>query len=140
MADFLEKLHAEAGLKLLAADVGLTVFDGKVSDPTPEPPYVVVFTSVSWPGREAGAANALDGLAVTIETEWNVHCVGLTAAAARAVAMRVRTALLNKRPTIAGRNCGLITQDEAPPPFSDESTGRQIVDASSTYRLTTVPG
>lgn len=144
MADLLDKQHADAGLNLLIADPGLTVFDGKVpEDPdgnSPPPPYLLAYTTVSWPGRDTGAANALDGLAVTVTCEWVIHCVGLTGAAARAVAMRARVALLNKRPTIAGRNCSLIVQDDVQPPVRDETTGRLVMDQVVTYSMTSVPG
>lgn len=149
MADLIDKLHADAGLDLLAADDGLTVYDGHVPtvlDPatsqpvTAPPPYVLVYTSVSWPGRDTGVANALDGLAVTVTVDWIVHCVAETGAAARALAMRVRAALLNRRPTIAGRNCGLIVLDDVQAPQRDETTGRLVMDQVVTYSMTSVPG
>ena len=140
MADLLDQLHANAGLNFLIADPGLVVFDGKVPDPTPNPPYLLAYITVSWPARETGAANALDGLSVTITTELNLHCVGLSAAAARAVAMRARVALLNKRPTIAGRNCGLIVQEDVQPPQRDETTGRLVMDQVLIFSFTSVPG
>lgn len=144
VADLLDKLHADAGLNLLIADAGLTVYDGRVPEDadgaSPDPPYVLAYTTVSWPGRDTGAANALDGLAVTITTEWVLHCVGLTGAAARAVAMRARVALLNQRPTIAGRNCSLIVQEDVQAPVRDETTGRLVMDQVVTYSCTSVPG
>lgn len=143
MTDLLDQLHADAGLGLLAADVGLRVYDGRVPDNTntgagPELPYVLVYTTVKWPPD--GTANALDAQAVTVEVEWNCHCVAETAAAARAVQMRVRAALLNKRPTIAGRSVGLIKQEEVLPPNRDESTGRLVMDCVSNYTLVSAPG
>lgn len=140
MADLLDEQHADAGLNLLIADPALKVYDGKVPDPTPTPPYVVVYTTVAWPGRDTGAANALDGLAVTVTAEWVIHCVGLSGESARAVAMRVRAALLNQRPTIAGRNCSLIVQDDVQAPVRDETTGRLVMDQVVTYSMTSVPG
>lgn len=140
MTDQLDELHARAGLDLLEADAALTVYEGGVPSPTPDPPYVVVYTIVTWPSALEGGANALDHRSVTCHVSWLCHCVGLTAAAARAVGMRVRAALLNQRPTIAGRSCGLIQQDDAQPPTRDESTGRLVIDVMSTYSLYTAPG
>lgn len=140
MTDLLDELHAQAGLDLLEANAALVVFDGKVPDPTPNPPYVLVYTVVEWPSGDGGFANALDHLSVTCRTTWYCHCVGLTAAAARAVGMQVRSSLLDKRPTIAGRECGLIAQIETVPPQRDETTGRLVMDAIGVYQMTSAPG
>jgi hypothetical protein len=52
------------------------------------------------------------------------------------VAQRVRTALLDVRPTIAGLSCGLIRLEGDPlPPQRDETTGVLVMDAIETYRL-----
>ena len=138
MADDLDELHAQAGLALLVADPGLVVFDGKVPDGA-LPPYVLVYTTVERPAGEMGVANALDGLSATVTATWYCHCVGESAAAARAVAMRVSRALLDRRPTIAGRACGLIRQGEMTPPNRDETTGRLVMDLVAVYHLTTTP-
>jgi hypothetical protein len=63
--------------------------------------------------------------------------VGANEYAAAAVAMRVRAQLLDFRPTIAGRNCGLIRQDSSTPAQRDESTGVLVMDRLDTYRLLT---
>lgn len=135
MADLVDKQHADAGLALLALDAGLTVFDGKVPEPWPDPPYVLVYTVVEWP--RDGLGTALAATQVTVTTTYYCHCVGLSAAAARAVAMRVRAALLNARPVIAGRNCSPIKQVETSPPQRDETTGRLVMDEVAVYDFTT---
>lgn len=137
MADQLDELHAQAGLALLTANSALAgrVFDGKVPDPTPDPPYVVVYTTVEW--TRDGIGTALGATQNTVTTTYNCHCVGLTAAAARAVGMQVRSSLLNVRPVIASRNCGPIKQDDTIPPQRDESTGRLVMDAIANYSYTT---
>lgn len=136
MADTLDEDHAQAALALLDADPALTVFDGKVPDGT-IPPYVLVYTEVSRPSGDGGVANTLTGTSATFLVRWTCHCVGETAAAARAVAMRVRVALLDQRPVINGRNCGPIRQDEVLAPNRDETTGRLVMDAISIYSLIT---
>ena len=56
--------------------------------------------------------------------------------AARGVAERVRTALLDVRPVVSGLSCGLIRMDGDPqPPRRDETTGALVMDAIETYRL-----
>jgi len=135
MSDLLDEQHAQAALTLLAADVFLTVFDGKVPDPTPDPPYVLVYTTVERPIE--GIGNAVEGLSDTVITTWYCHCVGETAAAVRAVVMRVRTALLDQRPVITGRSCGLIRMGEVLAPNRDETTGRLVMDSTVTFSLTT---
>jgi hypothetical protein len=134
VADLLDEQHAQVGLALLVANPALgaaKVFDGKVPDPTPTLPYVIVYTIVEW--TRDGIGTALSAAQVTVTTTYTCHCVGGSAEAARWVGMQVRSSLLNARPVIAGRNCGPIKQFETSPPQRDETTGHLIMDAISTY-------
>jgi hypothetical protein len=132
VSDALDELHVQQGLAALSANPNLLhVFDGKVDDPTPDPPYVLVYSTVAWP-RE-GVGTSLTEVQCTITTTFTCHCVGLTAAAARIVGMQVRSSLLNLRPTIGGRSCGPIKEDEVSPPTPDESTGRLVMDQVRVY-------
>lgn len=148
MSDTLDEDHAQLALDLLRADVALTVYDGVVPNPTLAPlepvdaaptPYVLVYAVVSRPADMAGAANTLDGRSATFLVRWYCHCVGASASAARIVAGRVRAALLDVRPTLTGRTCGMIRQDGSMAPQRDESTGRVVMDAVSIYSLVTTP-
>jgi hypothetical protein len=132
MTDLLDETHAQVAFGLLAANGNLAahVFDGVVADLT-EPPYVLIYSRVAWP--RDGIGTALTGTQVTITTTWTCHCVGLTAAAARAVQMQVRSSLLNFRPVIAGRNCSPIKQVDASDPDRDDTTGRVVMDAVSVF-------
>jgi hypothetical protein len=112
----------------------LHIFDGVVDSPTPDPPYVLVYSRVGWP--RDGIGTSLTGTQVTITTTWTCHCVGLTPAAARAVQMQVRSSLLNQRPVIAGRNCSPIKQVDATDPDVDETTNRVVMDAVSIFDFT----
>ncbi len=134
MTDGLDQALANAGLALLTADTSLVVFDGVVPNPTPPPPFCVVYTSVNRPSEDPD--NSADGLSRVWSAAWIVHCVGGDATAARAVAQRVRTALLDVRPVISGLSCNRIRMDpDSPPPQRDETTGVVVMDAVSTYRL-----
>jgi hypothetical protein len=136
MTDTLDETHAQVAFGLLAANPNLTaVFDGVVPNPTPNPPFVLIYTRVGWP--RDGVGTSLAGTQVTITTTYTCHCVGLTPAAARAVQMQVRSSLLNARPVIAGRNCSPIKQVDAQDPDRDESTGRLVMDAISIFDFTT---
>jgi hypothetical protein len=135
MTDTLDETHAQQGLAALIANPNLLgVFDGAVPNPTPNPPYVLIYTRVSWP--RDGVGTALSAVQVTITTTYTCHCVGLNATAARAVGMQVRSSLLNFRPVISGRNCSPIKQEDAQDADRDESTGRLVMDAIAIYSFT----
>jgi len=54
---------------------------------------------------------------------------------ARAIAQRVRTQLLDARPTIAGLTCGMVRLEASEIPLRDEKTGVLVMDAVEIYRL-----
>ena len=138
MSDTLEQLHAQAFLDLLGANGELIPLDGFVPDGTdPAKGYVLVYTNVSWPGD--GAANAINAQAVTAVAEFNCHCVGLTAAASRAIQAQLRVTVLNKRLTVAGRQSGLIDMTDSLAPSRDETTGTLLMDAVVNYSVITTP-
>jgi hypothetical protein len=136
VADQLDELHAQAGLALLNANPDLA---GIVYDDEKVPPgatrYVRVFTHIERPRGHQG--NRLRGTSDTFVTRWYCHCVGINDTSARAVAMQVRSSLLDVRPTIAGRSCDKIIQEAAQPPRRDEKASPLIVDLVQVYRLTT---
>lgn len=141
ITDGLDQNLAGAALALLAADVGpppLVVLDGFAPPNTAvNAGYVLVYTSVSRPSEDPdNPGNGRTGVWVA---RWICHCVGGTSAAARAVAQRVRTALLDVHPTVAGfasSAVGLIRMDgDELAPQRDETTGVLVMDAVVTYRL-----
>jgi hypothetical protein len=138
VTDTIDELHAQAGLALLYADPALTaarVFDSIVPNPMPPPPWVLVYTDVQW--TRDGVGTGLDAAQDTVTTTYTCHCAGLTPIAARVIGMQVRTSLLGVRPTIAGRNCGLIKQSVANAPIRDESLGYAVFDAVLEFDFTT---
>lgn len=131
--------HADAHLALLnggAKPAAITICDGYVP-PNVVPPYALVYFSFARPN--GAPANDLAGASEALVTMTTAHCVGADAIAARAVSQWVETALLDVRPSITGRSCGLIRQDSAQQPIRDESTGVLVMDAIQTYRLVTAP-
>lgn len=131
--------HADAIIALLDADNAtppLVVLKGKVPSDT-SPPYVCVFFADTDP--ELTDSRSLDGMPQRYMIRAYVHCVGGNETAALAVAQRVRAALRNVTPAVAGRNCFPIRREEGPPPRSDEGTGGQVVTKSDTYRLESEP-
>ena len=140
--------HARAVLDLLDADnadPALVVYDGKVpTNPSTgksvPPPYVVVYLTVQTPSAEMPPdSTSLDMDSDRVVLRAYLHSVGANAQAARMVADRCRTQLLGVTPTIAGRECWPIRQDEGLPATRDESTGTLVMDQVDVYRLESVP-
>lgn len=131
--DGLDQALVNAGLDLLRADPALTVHDGYLPAGA-HPPYVLVYSYITRP--EVDPDRALNGLSGVWVVRWVLHNVGggLDASAARAVAQRCRTALLDKRPTIPGLSCGRIRLEDAQPPQRDETAGL-VMDAVTVYKL-----
>lgn len=133
MTDLLDQAVADAGLALLTADTSLVTLDGIVPGGR-LPPYALVYTTLSRPSEDPD--NAFDGRTRVWVARWIVHCVGDDARASRAVAQRVRTALLDVRPVVAGLVCGPIRMEtDAQPPQRDETTSRVVMDSVVTYRM-----
>lgn len=127
MSDQLDELHAQAGIARLQADATLVVVDKAPVGVSQAPPYVRVYTHIERPAGHH--ANKLAGTSDTYVVRWYCHCVGANDTSSRTVAMRVRAALLDYRPTIAGRDCGLIRMDSSVPAQRDESTGAMVIDS-----------
>jgi hypothetical protein len=133
MTDGLDLALTAVALDLLAADTLLKVYDGVVPAGATRP-YVLAYTSLSRSSEDPD--NAADGLTRVWTVRWILHCVGESAAAARKVAERVRTALLDVQPSVPGLSCGLIRMEgDSSPPERDEFTGVPVLDAVVTYRL-----
>jgi hypothetical protein len=131
-----DQAMVDAGLNLLRADTSLTVYDGAVPNPTPDPatnPYVLIYTTVEWPADDPNGG--LDGLTGRAVVRWICHCIGGSQQASRAVAQRVRTQMLDQRPTIVGMVPGMIRHEQGVPPVRDEMTGSPVFDSTQVYRL-----
>jgi hypothetical protein len=144
VTDGYDQALVAGGIALLRADASLTVYPGGVPNLTPAaaPPYVVTRATVEWPPGAVG--DSLAGLSRTPTVRWFCYCVGggVSGAtpedaeiAARAVAQRVRAALLNKRLVIAGMNLGVIKQEQgAGVPTPTDTTGAPVMELVVVYR------
>ena len=128
--------HAAAIIGLLTADTMLTVYDGRVPDDAPNA-YVLIYCDDADP--EDAESRPLTGASGRQVTGAICHCVSGTQAGARVVADRVRTALLDVVPVVAGRVCAPIRREDGQPVQRDESTGVTVQDLVTVYRLESVP-
>jgi hypothetical protein len=147
VTDGLDQALVDAGVALLVADASLAVYPGGLPNQLPPappipPPYVVVYGYVEWP--TGVLTDSLDGLSGSPVVNWIAHCVGGGEGAtpadaeksARAVAQRVRTAWLNKRPTVTGLDLGMIRfEPSGAVPQPDNSTGVLLSILIVHYRL-----
>lgn len=133
MSDQLDENLAQAALTLLVATGIPVVYDERIAAELTSR-YFRVYTVTERPDDHDG--NALIGRSTAWTTRWYVHHVGQNDTAARALAMQSRTALLDVRPVVAGRNCGLIRQESAQPPQRDEHAGPLVIDLVVVYRMT----
>jgi hypothetical protein len=136
--------HCDAFLALLAAAPGgppiLTVLDGKVPDGT-DPPYALVYFYVETPdGLTAPGWLSLTLASTAINARAYVHSVGgepQAPKAARAVAGRVRAAVLDQVLTVAGWSCNPIRWLEGQPPRRNEEVpGAAVFDQVDIYGWT----
>lgn len=134
--------HANAVLGLLQAAAGspaLVVHDGFVTVGA-SPPYAVVYFTFDSPAAEVDSQSSdLDMKSNRVDCWAYVHCVGANGIAARAVAARVRNALLDVSPSVASRTVWPIRHVENQPATHDESIGVLVVDLVDLYRLSSVP-
>jgi hypothetical protein len=131
--------HAAAVLALLNAvdDVpALVVHDGRVPNGATAP-YVLVYFDDSDP--ELTDSRPLTGASQRHVLRAICHSVGTNGQAARMVADRVRTALLDVVPAVIGRTCMPIRREDGQPPQRDEDTGTTVFDKVDVYRLESLP-
>jgi hypothetical protein len=135
--------HAKVFLDLLDADNlsgdPLVVYDGRVTGTADH--YVLVYFAFRTPsGTDEPQKVSLEATSDVLDATAYCHSVGGDAAAARAVAGRVRAALLGVSPTVAGRLCYPIEHADGPPMQRDEATGTPVFDQVDVYKLTSQPG
>lgn len=135
--------HCDAFLAVLTDTPGspaLVVCDGKVPDGT-VPPYALVYFQIETPdGTALPEWIPLTGQSVAINARAIVHSVGgepEAPKAARAVAGRVRAAVLDQTLTVAGWSCNPIRWIEGQPPQRNEEVpGAAVFDQVDVYGWT----
>lgn len=135
--------HADAILNLLRADAELVVCDGEVPKDV-SPPYVLVYFAMNTPSASADPGKVkLSTCSDVADMRAYCHSVGSAPEApraARAVAGRVRAALLNVTPVIEGRVVWPIEWDDGQLPHRDDDVpARPVFDQVDVYRLVSVP-
>lgn len=136
--------HADAFLALLTDAPGgppdLVVHDGAVPSGG-TPPYALAYVFIETPdGFTAPDKISLTYASTAINARAYVHCVGANAVAARAVAGRVRAAVLDVTLTVAGRSCFPVRWLEGQPPQrNEEIPGTTIFDQVDVYGFSSVP-
>lgn len=118
--------HTTAVVGLLVA-AGYTTYPVEVTDDVRTFPYLVIYPS---PGSTA--VNDLGHHAREHTYQWQVTAVGLDWMETTAAIDRARWALVDERPTVAGRTCAPITEISVNVPVRqdpterDPSTGRPL--------------
>lgn len=132
--------HAQAVLDLLNADntpTALVVYDGVVPTSTTGEvgliPYVVVRFSEGPPELNFKRLTHVYALRVIC------HCVGGSDSAVRTVVDRVRTALQDVTPVVAGRKCYPIRWEDSAEHSANERTGTPVASMIIGYILRSVP-
>lgn len=138
MSNLLED-HLAAFTALLTGD-GLTVYDGQVPE-SPTAAYVLVYAHFEMPdGLAAPDAVSLAGESIELDPRVYAHCVGSTPQSARAIAARVRAAVLDQVLTVSGRTCFRVRWREGQPARRDEEIpGMPVHDQVDVYGWRSVP-
>lgn len=116
-----------------------TVFDDKIPNGT-RPPYLLLRFSLLWLGPEArpDAVN-LAGIVKAATCTVQVYAVGASAGAARILIDRATAAFQNWRPTIAGRTCTPMRQEDSFDTPPDERTGIAYHELGAVWAFTSHP-
>lgn len=139
MPDASPHVAAVNALLTAALPAGIVVYDGEVPG-TPGQTYAVIYAP---PGDRS--PTTLQGTSDQIELTIQVTCVGTTALQALDVADLVCAALIDQRPTVAGRTCWRITQIPGTPPIQrddqtrDPNIDRPRFSAFPRFRIASTP-
>lgn len=125
------KAHADAVKALIGTTVRL--YDGLVPD-APSLPYAVLYID-----NGTAVRTTLAAVSDRRDVAFQVTSVGLDPEGARSVAERVRAALLDKRPAVAGRSSSPVVQVDAQPLRLDTDVTPHRLFVVDRYEFFTVP-
>lgn len=107
--------------------------DGVVPD-DPTLPYAVL-----WMGTGTGTRTTLAAVSDRRDVEFQVTSVGFDGDGPRSVAERVRTAVLDRRPTVTGRSASPVAQVAAEPLRVDRDVTPHRLYVVDVYSFSTLP-
>lgn len=125
--------HVDAVRNLVDAVANVTVYDGTVPN-SPVLPYVVMYGD-----QGAAEANAYTEVSSFRRFRVQTTTVAANQPQARALAERVESALLDVRPTVAGRTCVPIRKETSQPVRRDDDVDPPVFYAVDVWVLSSVP-
>lgn len=126
--------HVEAFAGLIDAVANVTVYADEPVPNTPTFPYVAVYGNQGVPVEAT-----FDSQSTTVPFTFQTTCVGKTQGQLRALADRVQAALVDVRPTVAGRSCSQLTKVASQPVRLDTSVTPPVFIAVDVWAFTSVP-
>lgn len=125
--------HWDGFLSLLTTPGNITVYAETVPD-NPVKPYIVVYGNQGLPENAS-----MDDKASLLHFTYRTTKVGVSKAQVRALADRELAALLDKRPTVAGRSCGQISKLSSQDIRPDNDVSPPVLFGVDTWTFISVP-
>ncbi len=119
--------------KTLIVAAGVRVYEGL------RPPDSVLPCAVLFVDNGVASRSRMVPVSDRVTTTVRVTSVGLTVESVRAVAQRVREALLDVAPSIPGRAAWPISQDDSSPLMVDRDVTPHVLYTADVYTLATIP-
>lgn len=128
-------MSAQAHVDAVKALIGTSVrlFEGERPETSPLP------CAVLFMDNGTTARTNLCAVSDRRDASFQVTSVGQDAAGARSVAERIRTAVLDKRPAVAGRRTWRVVQDAAEPLRVDRDVTPHLLYVVDVYSFSSVP-
>jgi hypothetical protein len=127
--------HIAAFAALVDAVPNVTVYADEAVPNNPSYPYVVLYGNQGLPSR-----TSMDPVSDQRETTVQSTVVAVTQGQARALADRVEAAVLDVRPTVAGRISAPVEKRSSQPVRLDHDIKPPVFYAVDVWAFTTIPG